>query len=324
MKAKIIFLLLLCVDILCSQSQEPQNTKVYEIRNSIAVYPCFLNGKNIFADERFSNPPLGAKFMMVRPANSSNDTVIIRYLVWTKKKDSVLKKFYNDPLIVDEWGTANGGASLRLRDEESGRGGTDWSNRSATPANANRTGSGDSSWSSENYGHKIDRFFKIQRYDLDSNCVKVYNKGWRSLAFTIGLVTMPLKLRLGKNFDFQGNLSLGSTAGIKMRLSGYRANYINLLLGTSLSTVSLDSFSTRGKITGQPLTNMAVFSPSLGAVFEFGKAQAGVFYGWDVLNKSNQVKYDWIYQKKPWVSIGFGFSIFNVDGGSNKASPQTQ
>lgn len=323
MKAKISLLLLLCINVLCLQSQEPQNSKVYEVRNSVAVYPCYITGKNVYADGRFSNPPLGAKFMMVKPAGS--DTVVIRYLVWTKEKDSVLKRFYNDPLFV-RWRTADSGAAL-LPPGEKGGSGEPWEdqpNKDAAGTNKNKTDSGDSSWSAKGYGNKVDRFFKIPRYDLDSNCVKVYNKGWRSVAFTIGLVTMPLKLRLGNNFDFQGNLSLGSTAGIKMRLSRYRTNYINLLLGTSLSTVSLDSFSTSGKISGQPLTNMAVFSPSLGAVFEFGKAQAGVFYGWDVLNKSNQAKYDWIYQKKPWISVGFGFSIFNVDGGSDKAAPQTQ
>src|SRR3954447_14976808 len=105
------------------------------------------------------------------------------------------------------------------------------------------------------------------------------------------------------------SLRLGSTAGVKIRSSKYSSNYINLLLGTSISTISLDSFSTRGKLTGQPLTNIAVFSPSVGAVFEFGKAQAGLFYGWDILNKSTQAQYGWIYNKKPWLSIGFGFSI---------------
>ena len=139
---------------------------------------------------------------------------------------------------------------------------------------------------------KLTSFFLIQRYDLDSNCIKVYNKGIRSAAFTVGLVTMPVKLRLGSNFDFQGNLSLGSTAGIKVRLSRFTSNYLNLLFGTSISTISLDSFSTGGKLTGQPLTNIAVFSPSPGRVFEFGKAPAGVFYGWDILNKSAQANKD--------------------------------
>jgi len=163
------------------------------------------------------------------------------------------------------------------------------------------------------------RYFLIQKADFDSFCVKVYATNWRSAVFTLGLVTMPLKLRVGNNFDFQGNLSLGTTAGAKMRISPYNSNYINLLFGASISTISLDSFSTGGKITGQPLTNIAVFSPSLGIVFDFGKAQAGVFYGWDILNNSAQSKYNWIYNGKPWLSIGFGVSIFSVDSKSSSS-----
>lgn len=170
----------------------------------------------------------------------------------------------------------------------------------------------------------INRYFLITRTDLDSNCIKVFSRGIRSSVFTLGLVTMPMKLRLGKNFDFQGNLSLGTTAGMKVRISKYNPNYFNLLFGASISTVSLDSFSTGGIVTGQPLTNIAVFSPSIGGVFEFGKAQAGIFYGWDFLNKSTQTKYNWIYNKKPWLSIGFGFSIFNIDSKSNNTQSQSQ
>jgi hypothetical protein len=168
---------------------------------------------------------------------------------------------------------------------------------------------------------KINRYFLIAKSDLDSNCIKVFATGIKSGVFTLGFVTMPMKLRLGENFDFQGNLSLGTTAGIKFRISKYNPNYLNLLVGASISTVSLDSFSTKGKVTGQPLTNIAVFSPSIGMVFEFGKAQAGIFYGWDLLNKSTQSKYEWIYDRKPWISVGFGFSIFSVD---SKSSNQNQ
>jgi len=295
--------------------QETENTKVYEIRNSIAVYPCFITGKRIYQDDRFSTPPLGAKFQLVRPLNAAGDTLIIRYLLWTSKKDSALRKYYNDPLIRSGWDTIKpGDPSARWSNNDTGR---------ITSARWGKEDTGKVSTAGE-YGDKIDKYFLISRYDLDSNCIKVYNSGWRSAALPIGLVTMPLKLRLGSNFDFQGNLSLGTTAGVKIRMSKYSPNYINFLFGASISTISLDSFNTKGKAIGQPITNMAVFSPSFGAVFEFGKAQAGIFYGWDILNKSTQSKYEWIYNKKPWLSIGFGFSIFNVDAKSNSAESQTQ
>ena len=164
------------------------------------------------------------------------------------------------------------------------------------------------------------RFFKMSRLDLDSNCIKYYNTWFQSVSFTIGVITMPLKLRLGENFDFQGNFSLGTTAGIKMKISHYSPNYLNFLFGASISSVTLDSFSTGGKVPGQPLNNIAAFSPSFGAVFEFGRAQAGIFYGWDLIGKSTQSKYSWIYNGKPWISIGFGFSILSITSKSNESS----
>lgn len=168
----------------------------------------------------------------------------------------------------------------------------------------------------------VDKYFIIDRYDLDSNSIKVFSRSFRSTIFSIGVVTMPTKLRMGKNFDFQGNLSLGTTAGGKMRISKYNSNYLNILFGASISTVSLDSFSTKGKVPGQPISNVAVFSPSIGFVFEFSNAQAGIFYGWDFLNKSSQNKYEWIYNKKPWISIGFGFSILSINSESNNQNVQ--
>ena len=104
MQLKIIPLTVAMVAVIAiARCQETENTKVYEIRNSITVYPCYITGKRIYADDRFSTPPLGAKFMLVRPLTTNSDTLIIRYLVWNKKKDSVLRKYYNDPLIVSEW-----------------------------------------------------------------------------------------------------------------------------------------------------------------------------------------------------------------------------
>ena len=170
------------------------------------------------------------------------------------------------------------------------------------------------------------RYFLIREADLDSNCVPVYARGLKASAFTVGLVTMPLKLRLGTNFDFQGSFSLGSTAGIKIPISEFNRNYVNFLFGASISTVTLDSFSTGGRVSGQPLNNIATFSPSVGMVFEFGRAQAGIFYGWDLLSKSMQSKYQWIHNKRPWISVGFGFTIFNVnsEGGQAATPPQNQ
>ncbi|MEO5684679.1 MAG: hypothetical protein ABIQ88_18705 [Chitinophagaceae bacterium] len=321
MKPRQLLLIALLYGITGNGFCQEAKSKVYEIRNNIAVYPADITGKKLYQDGRFSTPPLGAKFMLVR--RLKDDTLLIRYLLWTGKKDSVLRKYYNDPLIIDSWDIKDMASEDGQRNETKEK--SRWPlKRPVDKKPANTGDSAGTAVTKEDYDNKIDKYFMIQQYDLDSNCVKVYNAGFRSSVFTIGLVTMPLKLRLGSNFDFQGNLSLGTTAGVKIRLSRFSANYVNVLLGTAISTISLDSFNTRGKVAGQPISNMAVFSPSLGVVFEFGRAQAGLFYGWDILNKSTQTKYEWIYNRKPWLSIGFGFSIFNVDGSAKSAEPKNQ
>lgn len=260
--------------------QETDNTRIYETRSNIPVFACDLLGRKFYDDDVFAIPPFRSKFAVIKCIG--NDSVLVRFLTWSNQP-SLYEKF-NKPERYEAI------SSMAIR-------------ATATRGNTIDT--------------VVEKYFLITKGDLDSNCIKVFNDGYRSVVFTFGIITMPMKLRLGKNFDFQGNLSLGTTAGAKMRISKYNPNYINLLFGASISTITLDSFSTKGKVTGQPITNMAVFSPSLGIVFEFGKAQAGIFYGWDILNKSNQSKYSWIHNKKPWLSVGFGVSIFNVDSKTN-------
>ncbi|GAB4023723.1 hypothetical protein GCM10028808_74820 [Spirosoma migulaei] len=297
-----ICICLLLFSTIFSNAQEAEKTRIYETRSNIAIVPCDVKGNRVYKNSYYERAPFKARFAVIR---ALKDEYVVRFLTWSTPSDSttppgnnsslaglstsatpeqivqVYRINLNDPLKLS---TSNTNVNDSIR------------NRQIT--------TGD---------FKIGRFFLIAKSDLDSNCVKVFATWFNSATFTLGLVTMPMKLRLGPNFDFQGNLSLGTTAGGKMRISKYSSNYLNVMLGLSLSTVSLDSFSTGGRISGQPLTNIAVFSPSLGAVLEFGKAQIGAFLGWDLLNKSTKSKYDWIYDRKPWLSVGFGFSIFAVD-----------
>jgi hypothetical protein len=279
MRMKSLFLsIAISIIVINTYAQEMDNTRIYETRSNIPVFACDLLGQKFYDNNSFSVPPFRSKFALVKYIG--NDSVLVRFLSWSKQSPLYIK--FNKAEKYDAI------SSAQVRSVK----------RDATDT-------------------EVEKYFLMTRSDLDSNCIKVFNDGYKSLVFTFGLVTMPMKIRLGKNFDFQGNLSLGTTAGAKMRLSKYNPNYINFLFGASISAISLDSFSTKGKVSGQPITNMAVFSPSLGLVFEFGKAQAGIFYGWDILNKSNQSMYGWIHNKKPWLSVGFGVSIFNVNSKSN-------
>ncbi len=166
------------------------------------------------------------------------------------------------------------------------------------------------------------KYFLISKYAFENNCVAVYSRKLKkNLQFTSSAVSLPVKLRLN-DFDFDKNFSLGLAGGIKNRISKYSSNFINILLALNVSTNDLDSFSTNGKISGQPIKNIATFSPAIGFVFEFGKAQVGIFYGVDLMSKSNRNKFDWIYHNKPWLSIGFGFSILGKEGSVNN-TPKT-
>ena len=62
-----------------------------------------------------------------------------------------------------------------------------------------------------------------------------------------------------------------------------------------------------------PDETASALTPLMGAVFEFSKAQVGFYWGWNLINGVE--KDVWIYQGKPWFSIGVATSIFN--GGSD-------
>lgn len=155
-------------------------------------------------------------------------------------------------------------------------------------------------------------YFALKREFFNVSTARVYTEGIPSIGFALGFVTMPVKIRTGENYDFEPTLSLGATAGAKIRLSHHYPNYLNILLGASTSTVNIDSFSTRGAIR-EVIKNILVFSTSVGVVLEFSKAQIGLFFGRDLMGKSNNAKYNWIYQGKPWITLGFGFTIFTLN-----------
>lgn len=267
-------------------SAAQQSTRIYEIRSNIPVWPCGILGERVDASQ-FCDPPYG---YCIPPF---------------KSRFAVVRAVDSGKVVIRflEW-------------SKSRYVNTYYRFNKVKVQNNVRT-------SNNNIGDSVEvqRYFLINQADLDSNCVPVYAK---SGSFTVGLVTMPLKLRLGHNFDFQGSFSLGSTAGYKKRISEFNDNYVNFLFGASISTVNLDSFSTGGRVSGQPLNNIATFSPSLGIVFEFGRAQAGVFYGWDMLSRSMQSQYQWIHNKRPWISVGFGFTIFNVNSQGGQGGAPTQ
>jgi hypothetical protein len=148
------------------------------------------------------------------------------------------------------------------------------------------------------------KYFKITKAQLD---YKTIPANTQKFSFTLGSVITPLKLRL-KPFDFAKDFSIGSTFGVKYLKSDLAPISFSGLIGLGVSSVSLDSFSTRGATKSRQET--LAFSPSIGVMLEFGSAQIGLFTGIDMLSSANPIFDSYIYKNQPWISIGLGYSIY--------------
>jgi hypothetical protein len=96
---------------------------------------------------------------------------------------------------------------------------------------------------------------------------KVCNITTSKHSFTVGIPTIPAKLRFGNGgegnnpryFRFEGNLSLGLSGGYKYSFGEDSKYAINTLFGFTIASVSVDSLTTKGKVNSN--TSAASFSP---------------------------------------------------------------
>ncbi|PZR39447.1 MAG: hypothetical protein DI538_06810 [Azospira oryzae] len=166
---------------------------------------------------------------------------------------------------------------------------------------------------------QIRKYFLMSFNDFNDKSVKRYST---VPTFTAGTVVVPVKLRFSE-FDFSKDVTIGPTIGARFRLSHYNNNYLNLLFGMGISSVSLDSASTSGKV--KKITDRPALTPSLGVVFEFiQNVQAGIFIGKDYI--SNKEDVGWAYQGKTWLSIGLGITILSRQSSAsqNKEGSQSE
>jgi hypothetical protein len=159
---------------------------------------------------------------------------------------------------------------------------------------------------------KKEKYFLIRKSDLDDRkkCMAIKPKGY--YGSQLAVTTVPFKIRV-QNFDFYNSQTLGIALNFKWKVSLKHDFYFNWLTGLNYSLNDLDSFSTRGVVTGQGINNVGSLSPMTGFVFQLKNAQAGIMFGFDLMNKQNMNKYHWIYNAKPWIGIGLGISIISND-----------
>ncbi|TAE33419.1 MAG: hypothetical protein EAZ91_02060 [Cytophagales bacterium] len=168
------------------------------------------------------------------------------------------------------------------------------------------------------------RVFVLKANDMKERAIPYFNKGaWN---WAGGFVLLPVKIRNGPTRTYSKDLSLGFSGGGKVRISGYNPTYLNLLVNVGISSVSLDSLSTKGKIR-QP-ADAAALTTALGVVLETHAFQFGLFVGTDRLSANDFRRSAWEYNRKPWISLGLGYQILSKEDrskakseGTNKSSP---
>lgn len=165
------------------------------------------------------------------------------------------------------------------------------------------------------------RYFIIKKSDLENNCKKITPRGYYGPQLAV--TTVPFKIRL-KDFDFYTSQTLGLGLNFKYKPFTSLDLYVNALGGLNLTLVNLDSFSTRGVVAGQPINNVGVLTPMVGLVFQLRNFQVGFMGGVDLMNKINRDKYQWIYNGRPWLGIGLGITILNINEGKIKENDLTQ
>ena len=145
------------------------------------------------------------------------------------------------------------------------------------------------------------------------NYARIYDGDKPKWSFVSTAVTIPIKIRPGdgKNgedkkryFDFEGNVNIGLTAGVRRRISSNGISYITLFGGISVGSSKLTTDNS--SVTSE--TNVSTLTPFAGLMFEYNNFEIGLFTGWD--HASGKIGQSWDYNALPWIGIGLGYNIF--------------
>lgn len=128
----------------------------------------------------------------------------------------------------------------------------------------------------------------------------------------VGTLNYPFKYRpQAEKGDFASGFNFGATLGYTIRHNSLRRFVWSAMAGFSASNISIDQVAaTKNQTDLATANNFGGFSFSLGLLAQQDKVQVGMFMGWDRLGLATNNKYGWIYQGKPWLSIGWGISLF--------------
>ena len=291
--------LLLLLALPCLAMAQSPAAGNYFWKNEIILQGCDLSGNNI------SYKVTSLVSQKFRVINLGTDSSIIRIMNYELPK--VLEKATQTTSSNKDDGSGSDAAATALAN--TARANFFKYNFSGTPDDYKALASGSSNRTNL---QQYQRYFKVSNVVIDSSAT-YYTRIGGSLA--TGVLNYPFKFRpqAGKS-DFSGAFNIGAALGYRWPHKSYR-EFTWLLLGSyGISTISLDSSTVRQNGAGLTTANdFTALSMSAGLMVEYNKVQAGVFVGVDNLSRGTHREYEWIYQGKPWISIGFGYSIFSTE-----------
>ncbi len=161
------------------------------------------------------------------------------------------------------------------------------------------------------YGN-AQKYFLVSEDDLTKNAIK---NGTIGASMEFGLLNLPFRFRPQiERQDFSGTFNLSGAIGLKIKHKEWRKYTLSIVGSYGISNVTLDSASVSSNHEFLTATNsFTALSLAIGGLIEFENVQAGIFLGMDRINRQNQQTFGWRYQGNPWLSIGFGYSIFSVE-----------
>ncbi|TDX11306.1 hypothetical protein [Flavobacterium sp. S87F.05.LMB.W.Kidney.N] len=125
---------------------------------------------------------------------------------------------------------------------------------------------------------------------------------------SVGMYTVPYKLRIAKNCDFEAALSLSTNLAFGIGTRDSQESWLDASVGIGVTSINL----TKDNSDATENRTATALTLSFGTVFKFAKnANLGLFLGGDFLNKNDR-KMNWIYNEKLWVGVGINVAFSNA------------
>ena len=151
------------------------------------------------------------------------------------------------------------------------------------------------------------KYFLMEIEDFNKK-VSPYNGYYNS--FVWGFTTLPIKVRFknrNRPFHYANSFSLGVNAGFEHGFRGRKEQAIGGIIGVGGSTVQIEATDVSENYELTSSTSGA-FTLSAGLVYSYEQFQIGCFLGTDLI--PGDLGKNWLYQGKPWLGLGLGFTIF--------------